>query len=243
MIKFFRKIRKNLLSEGKTGKYFKYAIGEIVLVVIGILIALSINNWNESRKENTLASNYRNKIINDLKTDLTNIDSLVSIGKRNEKAVIDYFNYFENQRHTNIQKLIDSCGKIIIDINKYRYTPNNYTLNDLLNSGNSTLLNEEQKSALVNLSNTQEYFLIVFEKTISNIIEYERKAKAYIDLDMSSSNFFDKINMKQSDANLAQGLLYQHNALSAYSSLFYQTERLKKRISEKSNLALKTLKN
>eukprot|EP01093_Parvamoeba_rugata_P010289 TRINITY_DN2799_c0_g4_i1.p2 TRINITY_DN2799_c0_g4~~TRINITY_DN2799_c0_g4_i1.p2 ORF type:complete len:144 (-),score=30.31 TRINITY_DN2799_c0_g4_i1:1192-1623(-) len=51
MIKFFRKIRQNLLSEGKTGKYFKYAIGEIVLVVIGILIALQINNWNIKVKE------------------------------------------------------------------------------------------------------------------------------------------------------------------------------------------------
>ena len=50
MIKFFRKIRQNLLVENKTGKYFKYAIGEIVLVVIGILIALQINNWNEMRK-------------------------------------------------------------------------------------------------------------------------------------------------------------------------------------------------
>ncbi|MCB0461581.1 MAG: DUF6090 family protein [Flavobacteriaceae bacterium] len=50
MIKFFRHIRKSLLMENKTGKYFKYAIGEIVLVVIGILIALSINNWNEKRK-------------------------------------------------------------------------------------------------------------------------------------------------------------------------------------------------
>tara|TARA_B100000768_G_scaffold102680_2_gene95562 strand:+ start:1088 stop:2101 length:1014 start_codon:yes stop_codon:yes gene_type:complete len=51
MIKFFRKIRQNLLMENKTGKYFKYAIGEIVLVVIGILIALQINNSNELRKE------------------------------------------------------------------------------------------------------------------------------------------------------------------------------------------------
>jgi uncharacterized membrane protein len=51
MIKFFRKIRQNLLMENKTGKYLKYAIGEIVLVVIGILIALSINNFNNSRQE------------------------------------------------------------------------------------------------------------------------------------------------------------------------------------------------
>ena len=60
MIKFFRHIRQSLIMENKTGtsseasakagKYFKYAIGEIILVVIGILIALQINNWNEKRK-------------------------------------------------------------------------------------------------------------------------------------------------------------------------------------------------
>ncbi len=50
MIKFFRHIRQNLIMENKTSKYFKYAIGEIILVVIGILIALQINNWNELRK-------------------------------------------------------------------------------------------------------------------------------------------------------------------------------------------------
>lgn len=51
MIKFFRHIRQRLLSENKFSKYLLYAVGEIVLVVIGILIALSINNWNEGRKE------------------------------------------------------------------------------------------------------------------------------------------------------------------------------------------------
>ena len=50
MIKFFRHIRQSLILENKTSKYFKYAIGEIVLVVIGILIALQINNWNENQK-------------------------------------------------------------------------------------------------------------------------------------------------------------------------------------------------
>ena len=58
MIKFFRNLpgrqtgsRQDLLSKGKTGKYLKYAIGEIILVVFGILIALQINNWNEKRKD------------------------------------------------------------------------------------------------------------------------------------------------------------------------------------------------
>ena len=50
MIKFFRHIRQNLIMENKTRKYLKYAVGEIVLVVIGILIALQVNNWNENRK-------------------------------------------------------------------------------------------------------------------------------------------------------------------------------------------------
>lgn len=70
MIKFFRKIRQNLLSEGKTGKYLKYAIGEIILVVIGILIALSINNWNEREKlkveEVKFLKNFKQSLIADI---------------------------------------------------------------------------------------------------------------------------------------------------------------------------------
>ena len=63
MIKFFRRIRQKLLSEGNTGKYLKYAIGEIALVVIGILIALQINNWNEARK----TKQFEYRILNDIK--------------------------------------------------------------------------------------------------------------------------------------------------------------------------------
>ena len=51
MIKFFRHIRQKLLTENKVSKYLLYAIGEIILVVIGILIALQINNWNEYQKQ------------------------------------------------------------------------------------------------------------------------------------------------------------------------------------------------
>ncbi|MGD1948015.1 MAG: DUF6090 family protein [Croceivirga sp.] len=53
MIKFFHRIRQKLLSENRFSKYLLYAIGEIILVVIEILIALQINNWNDNRKDNT----------------------------------------------------------------------------------------------------------------------------------------------------------------------------------------------
>ena len=51
MLKFFRNIRQNLIEQNRASKYFLYAVGEILLVVLGILIALQINNWNISQKE------------------------------------------------------------------------------------------------------------------------------------------------------------------------------------------------
>ncbi|TYA54313.1 DUF6090 family protein [Formosa maritima] len=69
MIKFFRKIRQNLLMENKTAKYFKYAIGEIILVVVGILIALQINNWNESRKATLKEIAVSKQLLEDAKQD------------------------------------------------------------------------------------------------------------------------------------------------------------------------------
>ncbi len=70
MIKFFRKIRQRLLSENKFSKYLLYAIGEIILVVIGILIALQINNWNEVRNEKIVELGYMQNLLEDLHNDI-----------------------------------------------------------------------------------------------------------------------------------------------------------------------------
>ena len=66
MINFFRKIRKQLADDNKPLKYMRYAIGEIVLVVVGILIALSINNWNEARK----VKQFEYGILQDIETSM-----------------------------------------------------------------------------------------------------------------------------------------------------------------------------
>ncbi len=73
MIKFFRQIRFDLMEKNKTGKYFKYAIGEIVLVVIGILIALQINNWNESSKQRIEEVRLLENVLIDLVSDINQL--------------------------------------------------------------------------------------------------------------------------------------------------------------------------
>ncbi len=141
MIKFFRKIRQNLLLEGKTGRYLKYAIGEIVLVVIGILIALSINNWNEYRKE----TNFEQKILRELKSDFvyneselnsniikssklaSNGDSLLNLFKlpKDEVNPIDFFKYTR------------SLGGYST------FSPSNGALNALISSGNLYIIKND----------------------------------------------------------------------------------------------------
>ncbi|WP_411767073.1 DUF6090 family protein [Winogradskyella sp. A3E31] len=73
MIKFFRQIRYNLMEQNKTGRYLKYAIGEIILVVIGILIALQFNNWNTDMQTKEVQIKYLNEIANNLKADLKDV--------------------------------------------------------------------------------------------------------------------------------------------------------------------------
>ncbi|MFT7036546.1 MAG: hypothetical protein ACJA2S_005078, partial [Cyclobacteriaceae bacterium] len=76
MIKFFRKIRQKLLSENKFSKYLVYAIGEIILVVIGIIIALQLNEWNDNRKDKKLEKEYYCRLLDDVNLDKEQIQNL-----------------------------------------------------------------------------------------------------------------------------------------------------------------------
>ena len=87
MIKFFRKIRYNLMSENKTSKYFKYAIGEILLVVIGILIALQINTWNEQRKQQITVNKLFLNLESSLKTDSLALSSIITRSKNSMSSM------------------------------------------------------------------------------------------------------------------------------------------------------------
>ncbi|MEB8327736.1 DUF6090 family protein [Flavobacteriaceae bacterium KMM 6897] len=111
MIKFFRKIRKNMLAEGKTGKYLTYALGEIVLVVLGILIALSINNWNQSLKQNIAQNEFLQGIKTDLKKDKEYIDLIIQLQKP-KLEVFDLLNMELPEFYHGNQIAVDSLFKI-----------------------------------------------------------------------------------------------------------------------------------
>ncbi|MFH4966598.1 DUF6090 family protein [Gaetbulibacter sp. M240] len=96
MIKFFRKIRYDLMEKNKTGKYLKYAIGEIVLVVIGILIALSINNWNENKKNINQAKKHLETISLNLNDDIKQAEKLLT----ETGTTLEYSNTFLSQFKT-----------------------------------------------------------------------------------------------------------------------------------------------
>ena len=140
MIKFFRKIRQNLLSENKFSKYLIYAIGEIILVVIGILIALSINNWNEGRKlkaeERELLTNLKQSFtikLNELERKnngrtehLKNIGQLMEHIKHPDKTIseedmfesLQYLNiWYTVNEEFNVINMLFSSGKINIIAN------------------------------------------------------------------------------------------------------------------------------
>lgn len=109
MINLFRKIRQKLLVENRFSKYLLYAIGEIVLVVIGILIALQINNANENRKNTEKVKILLGKIQNELETDIKEIksiiefygvkDSLIKLVLNDKVSKTDYLKPSSNQLH------------------------------------------------------------------------------------------------------------------------------------------------
>ena len=119
MIKFFRKIRQNLVMENrKTGKYYKYAIGEIILVVIGILIALQINNWNEGNKAKEKEREVLLEIVSDLEYSLNDLDKVVNTQNNNLTKNINSLKNLINVLQID-PKYNDSLGAKFFATNSY----------------------------------------------------------------------------------------------------------------------------
>jgi hypothetical protein len=111
MIKFFRKIRQKMLTENKFGKYLTYAIGEIILVVIGILIALSINNWNENRKNSIEEKAILENLLENLNLSKIQSEQLISEEHQLKQNLIQILGVDSNDNKVNAKIISDSIFK------------------------------------------------------------------------------------------------------------------------------------
>ena len=158
MIKFFRNIRRNLLSEGNTGKYLKYAIGEILLVVIGILIALYINNWNEDQKERVIEIRYLQNLKSDLKNDSLALLEIRAHRMNTVKAAKELLTIANSGAIENVFVVDSLYWTIGI---WWEFIPNDNTFQDLISSGRLNIIQDESiKKSLMKLSKESEQIAV-----------------------------------------------------------------------------------
>lgn len=168
MIKFFRKIRQNLLSEGKTGKYFKYAFGEIILVVIGILIALSINNWNENRKNKLTELEYYCELLADFELDRQNIAVLYEESEHkieiSKKLLLEL-----NNKNKDKSYLLNNY---LQGLRTNAFVPSKVTMTDIVSSGKLNLItNDSLKNDLLRYYGELDKLLYQLELNQSKSLE------------------------------------------------------------------------
>ncbi len=155
MIKFFRKIRHQLLSENKFSKYLFYAIGEIILVVIGILLALQINNWNEQRKGKAVEKEILIQFKEDLKGDIESIERVeywIQKVIASSKIVVT---------HLKGKRAWDDSLAIHFDLwNDFdQLSLNSVAISNLRSRGVELITNQSLRNQIINLYD-QTYFYI-----------------------------------------------------------------------------------
>jgi len=232
MIKFFRKIRQNLLMENKTGKYFKYAIGEIVLVVIGILIALSINNWNEDKKE----QQEEYLALKSLHSEFIESRELFNKSQQFNKIIFNGMQYLLeilDAKQVN-ESLVDS---IYFHLDRSAWSsgtfePSRGIVNSLINSGKQNIISNDNLKLLliqwndqvISFQNTQrlaqDYKFTYLFPLISRLTQLPSKLKR------SDSN---QINVSQGevDLNLLQSKVFYNylNQCWVYSQSILVAEK------------------
>ena len=162
MIKFFRRIRQQLLTENKFSKYLIYAIGEIILVMIGILLALQVNNWNENRKLDNRRQEYYGQLLDDLNSDIIFAQNTIEdFGN----YIIDYEAYLDSYKNNVLQpiQVYEQLSKL--PLVSQPFTFNTSTIETLQNSGDIGLIPANIRNKLIDLRRLQNLTIERFEDT------------------------------------------------------------------------------
>lgn len=226
MIKIFRKNRKNMLKDNKFSKYFLYALGEIILVVIGILIALSINNWNELKKTRNTEKVYLIEIKSDLIQDTLLLSQVIKDHKwriaqlMSQDTTIDFI--FEEI----IGKLPKVGGVSRLEYIFYtdrKFRPKIGTYNSMISEGKSSIVsNRELFSNIQNIYELDVQNITTIGEDVLNRSTQLRNKYAY---EIKYGNFGSPI--KITDKRILADLYISSRLLNYYTR---QSVLLKKNI-------------
>lgn len=167
MLLNLKKIRKKLLEEGNLTKYLIYAFGEIIIVVIGILLALYLNNWNQNRADNKLEIQYYQSIKNQLKED----SNILTGEMYYNQTYYSQFTYAGNLIGSNKKTEIDTLGKIAFNMLRFSdFRRKSNIFQTLINSGEIIVL--KNNNILEKLQSLEEMYLYInrLEENHSTII-------------------------------------------------------------------------
>lgn len=211
MIKLFRKIRQNLINEGKTSKYIKYAIGEIVLVVIGILIALSINNWNENRKDKAKESVYLKQIHTEF---LENKMQFERIKKFHLKSLESCNWMLANQPFKKVD--LDSLRYHSLWARvAYTFDPSQSSVESLISSGSINLIeNVELREKLIR-----------WQDLITDYLEEEKEMRKFT-LDHFIPFILDHFKLYTDEERFDEVLNFEQKQLEKYLNLISRKKRI-----------------
>jgi hypothetical protein len=165
MIKFFRTIRKKFIGEKNMKSYLSYAIGEIILVIIGILIALSINNWNTQRSIIKQQEKLISQVILELKQSEEELIEIIEFHDRRALAAAYITQSFFLKRVLN-DTLITNFG---VPLSNRRYKPNLSMISSLINSGDIQLISSVKVRSDINA------YYEDTNTTIDDILRYEEQ--------------------------------------------------------------------
>ncbi|PWI29754.1 hypothetical protein DI383_08320 [Flavobacteriaceae bacterium LYZ1037] len=218
MIKFFRKIRQNLLMENKTRKYYKYAIGEITLVVIGILIALQINNWNENQKLKSRTQDYYVQLIDDLNNDIISTQSIIKEFSNHQKEYNNYISSYDKKGLTPI-KAYEQISKLALIYSPITFNTN--TIESLQSSGDIGLIPSYIRNKLMNLTRLQKTTIKRFEDTGKGQLEITQKLSGLLGATTLPKRLVNQPEMKKFlniDENLKE-LILVYEGLHRWKSI------------------------
>jgi hypothetical protein len=175
MIKFFRRIRYDLIGKNKTGKYLKYAIGEIVLVVIGILIALSLNNW----KENLANLGEETRILSGLKQEfevnLAEVSRNIELNTLTKESTVQLIHLIRTENAFTNSRYVDSLLNAVYMFGSFDAQTG--LIDEVISSGKLSIINDtELRDRLTSISghldNLEEDYIIRSNFYMDHIVPF-----------------------------------------------------------------------